>query len=140
MKKRKQIHTNNLTFGLFQSHGRYWYLNIRDVKTLFSRIIFTLKHGYAPQATWETFDWFINVMDDILCHYRDHRYGTPLDMETEEYTEVLNHMVQLLKQMDETNYVITDNPEQYLENYSSMKDAKDKFFKLFSEHFYDLWD
>ena len=56
-KKFKGFH--NLSAGLFGYRGWYWYKNIGDFWILIKRVFFTLNHGYAPQALWETDGWFI---------------------------------------------------------------------------------
>lgn len=57
--------TNNLSWGLFNFRGRYFLRNIKDIPIFIKRIFFTLKHGYAPQAQWETYVWFIDTMREM---------------------------------------------------------------------------
>ena len=73
-KKFKGFH--NLSAGLFGYRGWYWYKNIGDFWILIKRVFFALKHGYAPQALWETDRWFIGVMREILTNYKDNRVFT----------------------------------------------------------------
>lgn len=138
--------TNKLSCGLFIFHG---WRNLKDIPIFINRIFFTLKHGYSPVAKWETFAWFIDVMKEILTNYRYNRDGTPImddvfvannyDSANEEaYNKILDHMIELLNQMDENN-PIYDNMD-WKEKCEAIVDAKNEFFKLFSEHFYDLWD
>ena len=134
---------NNITFGLFNARGIYFWRNIKDIPILFERIVFTLKHGYSPQAQWETFAWFVNVMKEIISNYRHNRSGTPVlyyelsfDDNKIEYNKVLDKMLSLLDQMDEDNY----GDVNYTERYELMDSAKNEFFELFSEYFYGLWD
>lgn len=138
--------TNNISYGLFIFHG---WRNLKDIPIFIKRIFFTLKHGYSPVAKWETFVWFIDVMKEILTNYRYNRDGTPImddvfvannyDSANEEaYNKILDHMIELLNQMDENN-PIYDNMDWKAKD-KSMNDAKDEFFKLFGEHFYSLWD
>lgn len=139
---------NNLTFGLFEYPKRFWYYNLKDVPIFIKRIFFTLKHGYSPVAQWETFEWFIAVMREILINYRDNRMGTPVvipDYHTDDlisenknieiYNNILNEMIELLDKMDECNYLTYNNA-----SLEAMNAAKDKFFELFSKYFYTLWD
>lgn len=58
--------------------GKNWWRNLKDIPIFIQRIFFTLKHGYLPAAQWETFEWFIAVMREILINYRDNRMGTPV--------------------------------------------------------------
>ena len=143
--------TNNITFGLFDYPKRFWYHNLKDIPIFIKRIFFALKHGYSPVAQWETFEWFIAVMREILIKYRDNRTGTPVvipdyniddliseNKNIEIYNNILNEMIELLDKMDECNS--TYNGVSLEEMHSAMNAAKDKFFELFSKYFYTLWD
>jgi hypothetical protein len=110
-----------------------------------------IKHGYDEYATWETFDWFIDTMRDILTYYRNHHNGYPvapnfnelLQEELEiEYDNDLNKMISLLNDMDENNpkYEAEEYQKDYRKHYEEMYAAKDEFFVLFSKYFYNLWD
>lgn len=79
---------HNLTAGLFGYRGWYWYKNICDFWILIKRVFFTLNHGYAPQALWETDGWFIGVMREILTDYCNNRgFVGFFDRETETEEE-----------------------------------------------------
>ena len=145
------MNTNKLSCGLFMFHGKNWWRNLKDIPIFFQRIFFTLKHGYLPVAQWETFEWFIAVMREILINYRDNRTGTPVvipdyniddliseNKNIEIYNNILNEMIELLDKMDECNS--TYNGVSLEEMHSAMNAAKDKFFELFSKYFYTLWD
>lgn len=145
------MNTNKLSCGLFMFHGKNWWRNLKDIPIFFQRIFFTLKHGYSPVAQWETFEWFIAVMREILINYRDNRTGTPVvipDYHTDDlisenknieiYNNILNEMIELLDKMDECN--LTYNGVSLEEMHSAMDTAKNKFFELFSKYFYTLWD
>lgn len=145
------MNTNKLSCGLFMFHGKNWWRNLKDIPIFFQRIFFTLKHGYSPVAQWETFEWFIAVMREILINYRDNRTGTPVvipdyniddliseNKNIEIYNNILNEMIGLLDKMDECNS--TYNGVSLEEMHSAMNAAKDKFFELFSKYFYTLWD
>ena len=142
---------NNLTFGLFEYPKCSWWRNLKDIPIFIKRIFFTLKHGYSPVAQWETFEWFIAVMREILINYRDNRMGTPVvipgyniddliseNKNIEIYNNILNEMIELLDQMDENNSVYNDVSLE--EMHSAMDTAKNKFFEVFSKYFYTLWD
>lgn len=142
------MNTNKLSCGLFMFHGKNWWRNLKDIPIFFQRIFFTLKHGYSPIAQWETFEWFIAVMREILINYRDNRTGTPIvipDYHTDDlisenknieiYNNILNEMIELLDKMDECNYLTYNNA-----SLEAMNVAKNKFFELFSKYFYTLWD
>ena len=145
------MNINKLSFGLFMFHGKSWWRNLKSIPIFIKRIFFTLKHGYSPVAQWETFEWFIAVMREILINYRDNRTGTPVvipDYHTDDlisenknieiYNNILNEMIELLDKMDECNS--TYNGVSLEEMHSAMDSAKNKFFELFSKYFYTLWD
>ena len=139
---------NKLSWGLFMFRGKNWWRNLKDIPIFIKRIFFALKHGYSPVAQWETFEWFIAVMREILINYRDNRTGTPVvipDYHTDDlisenknieaYNNILNEMIELLNKMDECNYLTYNNA-----SLEAMNAAKDRFFELFSKYFYALWD
>lgn len=145
------MNANKLSWGLFMFRGKNWWRNLKDIPIFIKRIFFTLKHGYSPVAQWETFEWFIAVMREILINYRDNRMGTPVvipdydadsliskNKNIEIYNNILNEMIKLLDQMDECNS--TYNGVSLEERHSAMDSAKNKFFELFSKYFYTLWD
>lgn len=139
MKKFKGFH--NLSAGLFGYRGWRWYKNIGDFWILIKRVFFTLKHGYAPQALWETDGWFIGVMREILTNYRDNRIfvgvfesETKTAEENEQKTnEMLDRMIKLLDKM-ELDTIKDDETEE------ESNAAKEEFFALFSRYFYYFWE
>ena len=139
------MNINKLSFGLFMFHGKSWWRNLKDIPIFIKRIFFVLKHGYSPVAQWETFQWFIDVMLEILTNYRHFRSGTPdiIDSGTkneniEAYNAILDRMIDLLDKMDESNPIY--NNMSWKDADKKKEDAKNEFFKLFSEQFYGLWD
>lgn len=144
---------NKLSCGLFVFRGKNWWRNLRDIPIFIKRIFFTLKHGYSPVAQFETFEWFMDVMKEILTNYRYNRMGSPVvidnffdvkeensnDVANEEaYNAILDRMIVLLDLMDEHNQLYNDM--DWKEADKKKEDAKNEFFKLFSEQFYGLWD
>ena len=144
---------NKLSCGLFMFRGKNWWRNLRDIPIFIKRIFFTLKHGYSPVAQFETFEWFMDVMKEILTNYRYNRMGSPVvidnffdvkeenpnDVVNEEaYNAILDRMIVLLDLMDEHNQLYNDM--DWKEADKKKEDAKNEFFKLFSEQFYGLWD
>ena len=82
----------------FNWRGKYWYKNIKEIPLYFRLMHHLIKYGYDEYATWETFDWFINIMKDILTYYRKHHHGYPVpsfddDYSIEEFVKH-NHKVQ----------------------------------------------
>ena len=144
---------NKLSCGLFVFRGKNWWRNLKDIPIFIKRIFFTLKHGYSPVAQFETFEWFMDVMKEILTNYRYHRMGSPVVIDNffdvkeensndvvneEEYNAILDRMIVLLDLMDEHNKLYNDM--DWKEADKKKEDAKNEFFKLFSEQFYGLWD
>ena len=139
------MNISKLSFGLFMFHGKSWWRNLKDIPIFIKRIFFVLKHGYSPVAQWEIYGWFMSVMKEILTNYRNNRWGTPViidsgneDENIEAYNKILDNMIDLLDKMDESN-PIYDNMN-WKEEDEARENAKNEFFKLFSEHFYCLWD
>ena len=145
---RKSKNCNQLTWGLFNYRGIYFWKNIRDLRIYFKRIFYVIKHGYFPQANWETYLYFIDSMKKILKEYRYNRHGTgwvlnekfdkTLDSDEqwkrnlEQYNKDLDEMLSLLEEMSQ-------DPKKH-EDLDLLNIAKEKFFILFSKYFYHLWD
>ena len=144
---------NKLSCGLFVFRGKNWWRNLKDIPIFIKRIFFTLKHGYSPVAQFETFEWFMDVMKEILTNYRYNRMGSPVVIDNffdvkeensndvvneEEYNAILDRRIVLLDLMDEHNKLYNDM--DWKEADKKKEDAKNEFFKLFSEQFYGLWD
>ena len=139
------MNVNKLSSGLFMFRGKNWWCNLKDIPIFIKRIFFTLKHGYSPVAKWEMPGWFMSVMKELLTNLRYNRYGTPIiisngnyDENEEAYNKILDEMIDLLDKMDELNPIYDDM--DWKQVYGATKEAKDKFFKLFSEYFYGFWD
>ena len=147
------MNANKLSCGLFVFRGKNWWRNLKDIPIFIKRIFFTLKHGYSPVAQFETFEWFMDVMKEILTNYRYNRMGSPVVIDNffdvkeensndvvneEEYNAILDRMIVLLDLMDEHNQLYNDM--DWKEADKKKEDAKNEFFKLFSEQFYGLWD
>lgn len=91
----------------------------------------------------------------IVKWYRDERSGSPFILEEKEkigdeeqdrrneeaYNAVLDEMLVHLEGMKEENYYKEEfNPDKWEEINKQMYEHKDKFFSLFSEYFFTLWD
>lgn len=139
------MNANELSCGLFMFRSKNWWRNLKDIPIFIKRIFFTLKHGYSPVAQFETFEWFIAVMREVLQYYRYKRVGTPIvttyvdtNKNSEAYNKILDEMIQLLDEMDERNPKYFAMSSQKAQEQCTV--AKDKFFELFSKYFYTLWD
>lgn len=141
MKKRDNI--LNPAFGLFSHKGKSFYKNLIDIKIYLERVHFLLKRGYSPVAQWETHTWFTCWVDEILKEYLDNRTGTfvknpyngnelKLGEEKMVWDDYLIEMRDCLKVMEKLEH----EPFKFIELYKT----KEKFFKMFSNIFYSLWD
>ena len=138
-KKFKGLH--NLSAGLFGYRGWYWYKNIGDFWILIKRVFFTLKHGYAPQALWETDRWFIGVMREILTNYKDNRMFTGFFFneglnEEEDIAKTDKELEQMIRLLDKMDMGYCDDKDPFKES----EKAKNKFFILLSKYFFYLWE
>ena len=112
------------------------------------------KRGYSYGDVWDMDYWFMRTVKPMLIHLRDHGIGIPGDLylegaenEREAWEAVLTEMVECLDLMDEDaveKHLGIDHKSYSLESYNKVNDfmnqKKDRFFELFSKHFYSLWD
>lgn len=84
----------------------------RDIKFCGQR----LRKGYCEKDTWDIHSWFLEIMPQMLEDYKDNRMGSPgtlgenytnekgllvNDTCHEEWTEILDRMIFLLKEANE---------------------------------------
>ena len=112
------------------------------------------KRGYSYGDVWDMDYWFMRTAKPMLAHLRDHGIGIPNDLYLQDadneriiWENTLTEMISCLELMDEENaekYLgIADNDysvESYNKVTQLMEESKDRFFELFSKHFYSLWD
>jgi hypothetical protein len=115
------------------------------------------KRGWSYSDVWNMDYWFIETIKPMLIHLRDHGCGCPTEFYDEEtdscvaWTNILTEMVNCLDMMNEDNvykhYGFDDwgcwermTTEDYKNIYNTMEKNKNRFFELFSKHFYSLWD
>ena len=139
IKKFKGFH--NLSAGLFGYRGWYWYKNIGDFWILIKRVFFTLNHGYAPQALWETDGWFVGIMREILTNYKDNRVFTGFFFneglnEEEDIAKTDKELEQMIRLLDKMDMGYCDDKDPFKES----ERAKNKFFILLSKYFFYLWE
>ena len=104
-------------------------------------------HGYDNVDTFETFAKFIERYEKILTDYRKCHVGYVGTMTAEEWDAIIDEMIFHLHYMDESNVIDElerDVPDDWSADYTTihyiLDSHKDKFFRLFSEYFYNLWD
>lgn len=117
------------------------------------------KNGFAKSDCWDIRDWFLDLMPKMLTEMKDNLHGfpdapvytgvdtQPLCLEDKdkenpkfiEWKEKLEKMIFLLNEMNEDT---CSYKNQYEEPYITMyrDSCREKFFNMFSENFWDLWD
>lgn len=131
-----------ISFGLFL--GSFW-RKLKDIPIFLKRVVYTLRHGYPPQATWEIYEWHRRVMLETLSEFRKNLNGYPVFDENaspeEQYDRwgaIIDEMCEYLDAMAEDNYDLSiENLEK---SDLARTEAKDKFFELFSKYYFHLWD
>ena len=107
------------------------------------------KRGYAWSDVWDMDQWFIEMVRPMLIHLRDKGISYPMEFNSrDEWCAVLDEMIDCLDFMDEDNvlaFICLDDQERMtLEKGKSAREIiqsnKNRFFKLFSMYFYNLWD
>ena len=133
-----------ISFGLFL--GSFW-TKLKDIPIFLKRVVYTLRHGYPPQATWEIYEWHRRVMLETLSEFRKNLNGYPASFYDEDsspeeqydkWGAIIDEMCEYLDAMAEDNYDLSiENLEK---SDLARKEAKDKFIELFSRYYFHLWD
>ena len=97
--------------------------------------------------------WFMANVKPMLIFLRDHGCGIPNDLyvdgenERIKWETILTEMIDCLTLMDEDEaqkYLGIADEDWTVESYNKvnnlMEEKKNRFFELFSKHFYSLWD
>lgn len=110
------------------------------------------KRGYSYGDVWDMDDWFIQTAKPMLTHLKNNGMSYPTTFKSrEEWEQVLGEMIGCLELMnidDAYNYLgfckfedrMCITSEDYARVNEVMTANKNKFFELFSEYFYDIWD
>lgn len=142
----------------FMFSGFRWYKNIKYIPRYFREMHFLIKNGYDKYAAWSINTWFMDTMKNILKRYREHHLSYPIVIDNypfyssnnskedkqlrennnRKWDGIIDSMINLLDDMDEFNpkYEGCD----YFKSSEMQTEAKNKFFELFSQYFYCLWD
>lgn len=133
-----------ISFGLFL--GSFW-MKLKDIPIFLKRVVYTLRHGYPPQATWEIYEWHRRIMLETLSEFRKNLHGYPYLFDNEDaspeeqydrWGAIIDEMCQYLNDMNEDNYDLSI--ENFEKSDLAREKAKDKFFELFSKYYFHLWD
>ena len=116
------------------------------------------KRGYGNRDVWDIDRWFMRTIKPMLIQLRDEGNGVPgklyvADGDNERilWENILTEMIDCLDMMEE------DNVYEFLGLYETedcvcmtiddikhaneiMENNKNRFFELFSEYFYYIWD
>lgn len=108
--------------------------------------------GYSYGDVWGLDYWFITTVKPMLIHLRDYGMGVPLEFENnpDDWRAVLTEMTDCLTLMEEDNvyeklfgenwFEMDLNADDYKLIWETMEANKNRFFELFSQYFYNLWD
>ena len=126
---------------------------IYDIDSLKARCQ-RFRRGYSYGDVWDMDFWFMRTVKPMLIHLRDHGIGIPNDLYLQDadnerilWENTLTEMISCLELMNEDNaekYLGIENKDFSVEDYEKkwalMEENKNRFFELFSKHFYSLWD
>lgn len=103
--------------------------------------------GYDDRAWFDIDYWFMETMAKLLRKMAKDGSGFPLEFkERNEWVAILNRMAAYLDKMNyeeefDKCYNETDDVTKAWEMADTIiNERKEKFFKLFSDYFYNLWD
>ena len=128
------------------------YYRIQNILYNFRSRCQRFKRGYSYGDVWNMCDWFTRTVKPMLIHLKNNGISRPMEFKhRSEWEAVLEEMIDCLNFMDE-DYVFkflgfsaVDNYRNITEEdwnrlYTIMAENKNRFFELFSEYFFDLWD
>ena len=101
------------------------------------------RRGWAYSDVWDIDFWFIEMLEPMLRHLKEHHCAHPFDYTDEEWEARLGQMADYLRLMNEENVieeVYGVDAMNLKEIYETMQENKEKFFEMFSHDFYALWD
>lgn len=107
------------------------------------------KRGWAYGDVWDIDQWFMHTIKPMLIHLKNNGTSYPIGFnDISEWRTVLEEMINCLNFMDEDytlDFLDFDNYDRMTRDdwehvYEIRINNKNRFFELFSEHFYDLWD
>lgn len=115
---------------------------IRDAYWNFRRNCQRFSRGYSWGDVWDMYSWFLETLEPMLRHLQKEHMGHPGKYSDDEWTERLGKMADCLHLMDECNVIEEVYGGDYMNKgiAATMEENKKKFFEMFAEDFYSLWD
>lgn len=133
---------DNITLPFYRLKHKF-----KDIKWKIRYGFQRMKKGYDTLDVISTYSQFINRYTKVLTDLKNHLHSYPGRITEDEWISIIDKMLFHLYYMDENNVdeeLSKDIPENWVPSletsYQIMEHHKNEFFKLFSEHFYDLWD
>lgn len=96
-----------------------------SIKYAFQRAV----RGYDDRAVFSLDTSFQGTYLAILKDFKANLHSYPGNMSPQQWNEVLDSLIFHLSRIEDDNLT-----------YDEQEKSKNEFFKLFSEHFFDLWD
>lgn len=134
----------NLYYRIKNTISDFWY----DFRRRCQRF----KRGWAYSDAWDMNAWFVHTLKPMLIYLKNNGISYPIGFnDRSEWETVLDEMINCLNFMDEdycieflgfgaVDYYKCMTREDWDRVYTIMAENKNKFFELFSEYFFDLWD
>ena len=125
---------------------------IKDAYWDFRKRCQRFKRGYSWGDVWDMDCWFVEVVKPMLIHLRTHGETFPTEFNNrDEWCAGRDEMIAGLEFMEEDKvyaflgFIECDDywhmtAEDIKAAYAMRENNKNRFFELFSKHFYDLWD
>lgn len=140
---------SNKVYNLWFSITSPYYIMRGKLRKIYWNIrkgIQRMKNGYDDVDRFNLYDGFIDRYYKVLKDYKENMHDHPGTMTEEEWNKIIDQMLFHLYYMDENNVneeLQKDVSENWIPRWAAtypiMEHHKNEFFKLFSEHFYDLW-
>lgn len=89
--------------------------------------------GYDDTFVFDMDNTFIKLYKKLFKELLENGISYPYEMTFGEWKDVQEKFIDLLEKIDVDSFDIFENKDEIIK-------TKNEFFKLFSKHFYDLWD
>lgn len=113
---------------------------LRELKWKIQRF----RRGYADVDVWGLCDWFIETVEPMLRNLQEHSRSYPVEINDNIWEERLGKMadhLHLMSSVNVINEIFDGNVTNHWEEINDIIiENKKKFFEMFVENFYELWD